>query len=247
MLQHHSATPLYAQVKESLVQQIASGEIQPDEKLPSERELCEIYKVSRLTIRQAMNDLKNEGMIYTAQGKGTYAGRLSKVKHGLSNIVGFNKSLLARGLKPKTKTLYTRLQTNPHAASFFRVPVETQLFNTGIVGFGNDEPMVFYDTYCLTEVGEKVSEIAAKVSGEEEAYTTHELYEAAGIHLEKAVQTLSAMTADGNLAQILSVAPGMAVLKLSSEVYQSGGEPLEFKNAYYKADQYSFHIVRNYV
>jgi GntR family transcriptional regulator len=68
----HSDVPLYRQVVTILRGQIADGHLRPGDKLPSEPELCEMYSVSRATIRQAMNELDRDGLIERAAGKGTF-------------------------------------------------------------------------------------------------------------------------------------------------------------------------------
>ena len=246
MTYNEPATPLYSQVKESLAQKIGSGEIRTNEKLPSERELCDIYNVSRLTIRQAMSELRNEGLVYSVQGKGTYAGK-PRIKHGLSTVVGFCQSLKSRGLTPRTQLLFQQMKAHSQAAAFFGIGADEPLFNTGILGFGNDEPLVFYDNYTARDVGERLGAALAKTKPEEMVNTTREYYEALGLRLDKSVQTLNAVNADAWLSKLLAVPAGTALLKITSEVYRQGGMPIEYKQAYYNANQYSFHIVRDYM
>lgn len=246
MTNHEPATPLYSQVKESLAYKIDSGEIKTNEKLPSERELCDIYSVSRLTIRQAMSELRNEGLVYSIQGKGTYAGK-PRIMHGLSTIVGFCRSLESRGLTPRTELAYRRMKPNPQAAAFLSRPADEPLFNTGMRGFGNEEPLVFYDNYTTGEIGGRLDKAFEQTRPEKMTSTTHEFYEQMGIRLEKAVQTLNAVNADALLAKMLVVPTGTALLKITSEIYRFGGHPIEFRHAYYNANQYSFHIVRSYM
>ena len=64
--------PRYQQIKDYLQQQIAANTYTPDEKLPSEKELCEQFKVSRITVRKALSELEESGTIYRVAGRGTY-------------------------------------------------------------------------------------------------------------------------------------------------------------------------------
>ena len=66
--------PLHHQIKESLTLQIASGQWRPEDEVPSEAELCRHYAVSRGTIRRALADLENQGLVERRQGKGTFCG-----------------------------------------------------------------------------------------------------------------------------------------------------------------------------
>jgi len=67
-----SAKPLYKQLKDVLKQKITAGEFKPGEALPGERQLMETYGVSRVTVRQAIAELVNEGLLYRQHGKGTF-------------------------------------------------------------------------------------------------------------------------------------------------------------------------------
>ena len=72
MIDKSSPIPVYFQLKNDLVKKIAKGVWKPGECIASERELCEIYSVSRMTIRQAIGELVQEGVLTRLKGKGTY-------------------------------------------------------------------------------------------------------------------------------------------------------------------------------
>src|SRR5579883_2549368 len=71
-LERSNPLPLYYQLKEVLRQQIRSGHLEPHAAIPSEPELVASYHVSRATVRQAMNELVHEGLLYRQHGKGTF-------------------------------------------------------------------------------------------------------------------------------------------------------------------------------
>ena len=68
----HSATPLYQQLVDSIKEQIQSGKIKEGDKLMTEQELSEVYNVSRITVRKAMELLSDEGIVVKKQGIGTF-------------------------------------------------------------------------------------------------------------------------------------------------------------------------------
>lgn len=79
-----SLTPLYQQVMDDIRQDIESARYRPNQKIPSEAELSEMYSVSRITIRRAVEELSNEGYLTKRQGKGTYVNRARLVRKTLS-------------------------------------------------------------------------------------------------------------------------------------------------------------------
>src|SRR6266446_8799083 len=81
----NSPLPRYYQLKEIMRERIRSGEWKPGDLIPSERELGEKYGISRMTARQAITDLVNEGLFYREQGKGTFVSR-HKITQQLINL-----------------------------------------------------------------------------------------------------------------------------------------------------------------
>ena len=80
--------PLYLQIKDTLKKQILEGKYAPYQKMPSESELMNSFSVSRITVRQALRDLHREGLIFTTQGKGTFASK-PKAMQEVQHLEGF--------------------------------------------------------------------------------------------------------------------------------------------------------------
>ena len=78
-LNYRDARPIYEQIKERLRQLILSGAIREGERMPSVRELAAEVAINPNTIMRAYRELESEGFVYSVQGKGTFAGRLSEV------------------------------------------------------------------------------------------------------------------------------------------------------------------------
>lgn len=76
-----SPIPIYYQIMEQLKTQIKNGELQPDMPLPSEREYAEQFGISRMTVRQALSNLVNEGLLYRLKGRGTLSASQKWNKH----------------------------------------------------------------------------------------------------------------------------------------------------------------------
>lgn len=93
-----------------LREQIKDGRLRPDDRLPSERDLSQKYGLSRMTVRQTLAELANEGHLYRVQGKGSFVAR-PKIDQGLSGLTGFTEDMLKRGVIPGTRVL--RIQEVP--------------------------------------------------------------------------------------------------------------------------------------
>lgn len=97
-------TPLHVQITDLLRKQINAHQLLPQSKLPSERELCEQYKVSRITVRKALTELTHEGLIHSIAGKGSYVA-VGKLQRILEPLKGFSNDILDRGMLVSSQVL----------------------------------------------------------------------------------------------------------------------------------------------
>ena len=96
MTNKQGQVPFHLDISEQLYQRIISGDYLPGAKLPSERELISEFQVSRITIRKAIANLVQQGLVITHQGKGVFVSDRHKVAYNLSNPLTFVTEDLAR-------------------------------------------------------------------------------------------------------------------------------------------------------
>lgn len=104
VLVRQSVEPLYRQLAAEILRQIESGELSPGAQLPSERELIERHRVSRITVRQAAAMLQSQGHLVARRGKGTYVAE-KVMTHELNGPKGFYEALRTDGVRPQTELL----------------------------------------------------------------------------------------------------------------------------------------------
>lgn len=101
--------PLYVKIKNYLLRQIRDGSFEENQRIPSEKELCEYFNVSRPTVRQATQELVNAGLLFRKRGKGTYVSQKPKVTKRLNDfqdlIKGFTERMVESGKKASSKVL----------------------------------------------------------------------------------------------------------------------------------------------
>ena len=100
----HSATPLYQQLVDSIKEQIQSGKIKEGDKLMTEQELSEVYNVSRITVRKAMELLSDEGIVVKKQGIGTFVAS-KKLNRVMENVSSFTESCERAGHKASAELI----------------------------------------------------------------------------------------------------------------------------------------------
>lgn len=97
-LARQDASPLYLQLKNSLMNAIFGGRFSPGEPVPTEKQLCEQYGVSRITVRRAISDLQEEGFLEKRHGKGTFVS-FRRMQTSLVDIAGFSETYTLQGYK----------------------------------------------------------------------------------------------------------------------------------------------------
>lgn len=237
--------PLYLQLKEIITKQIKEGHLKPGDKLSSERELCEQYNVSRITVRQALNELEKEGLVYRAHGKGTFVAK-PKVEQELFTITPFQNCLLNRGLKPKTKYLEHLILPNSYKISqILDIPLVEQVVQLTLLGLDDETAMAYYQSIFALDLGLRMEQLAAKASAQGESFTTFDLYKhIPELTLGTISQTIEASIADSFIAHILGIQKGSPIFIVESIVYTDQDKPVEKKTAIYRGDKYKFSVIR---
>ena len=103
-MDENSPTPLYKQVEDAIIKLIDDGEYKPGTRIPTEKELCDRFNVSRVTIRMALEPLAEQGILQRRTGKGTFVAE-KKLSRTLSTVMSFSDMCRMQGCKPGAKTL----------------------------------------------------------------------------------------------------------------------------------------------
>jgi len=112
-LDRQSLIPLYLQLKELLASQILSGQLQPGDALPSERQLCEEFELSRTTVREALRELGDEGLIRTVPSRGAFVEAPHFDLTIRVSLAGFTKDVRREEMVPSSRLLDASLIMSP--------------------------------------------------------------------------------------------------------------------------------------
>lgn len=240
MIEHNSSVPLYQQLADALAEEIRRGVYVPGSKLPSENTLCQAHRVSRITVRQAMNLLAQKNLIHSVHGKGSFV-KQPEIQHGLQQIVSFRKVLQEQGLEGYSRLLsFVDAAEDAEAVRLFSGPC----CRLELIGYANNKPIVFYCSHFQKPLGKKMLEVANRAETEGKAFSTYDLYGEIGQPVTRIEQQLRAKNADAALCEVMQLPKGKAVLVLQSCYYGEDNTLLEYKEAYYHSDIYSFHLHR---
>jgi len=232
----NSPVPRYHQLKEILRGRIRSGEWKPGDLIPSERELSETYRISRMTARQAITDLVNEGVFFREQGKGTFVTS-HKITQQLMRLTGFTEDISARGQRPSTKVIAATMSpADEVTAERLRVEVGYLVFYLQRLRLADDEPLAIERSQLNFKGCEGLLE------EDLEHHSLYQLLEAKyGLPLLEAEQELEAGLAGDQDAELLKIATGSSVLYTRRTTYTDRNQPIEYAKSVYCGTKYTFY------
>lgn len=140
--------PLYQQLKNILKGQIVSGALRVGDQLPSESELCTRYGVSRITVRQAIGSLVQEGLLYRRPGKGTFVTS-PKLRRRLPRLYSFSEDMRELGLEPSSQTLEQEvIEADERVTELLKLPDSDRRVTKLVrVRLANGEPILLERTF----------------------------------------------------------------------------------------------------
>jgi GntR family transcriptional regulator len=227
-----SPVPLHEQCRQLILNQIRQGELRPGDALPPERSLCEAHGLSRTTVRLAVLDLVQRGILQRVQGRGTFVTKRASPLD-LHHLTSFSEDMRARGRTPSAKVLFADLIT-PAASVASALNATGEVMYLKRLRYADAQVMGFHDTflpeaYRLTE---------ADLEQEGSLHTL--LARRYHLVLSTADETLEAGAATPEEAAHLKVPAGSPVLRIERLSYDAMGEPKEFCAMCYRADQYQY-------
>src|SRR6201996_4585268 len=151
-----SRSPLYERVESVLAGDIADGNLSPDTQLPSEDGLIARFKVSRTTVRKAVQNLVERGLIEIRRGKGTFVAQ-PKITQDLTELTGFVEDMQAMGRTPTARLVDKAVVAASEAVAHrLALPAGTQVMRIRRVRLADGVAMSFDETYLPLEIGEKI-------------------------------------------------------------------------------------------
>lgn len=227
----------YAKLYDSLIQLLQQMKARGENCLPSERELCESYRVSRITVRRALADLEKDGYIFRIQGKGAFIGD-EKFRQPLSALTSFTQDMQAQNQRSGAKILAMELlPAAGHVAEKLQVTAGETVVLLRRLRMLNDVPLAIENCYLPIKYGKAVLEF---MTDNMSLYSL--LQEKCGVIPVSADQYLEV----GPLllweqALFGDKVPPYAMCT-TRQAFDAKGQVVEYVEGKYRADRYSYHI-----
>lgn len=232
--------PKYYCVKHDIIEKINNEEFLLGQAIPSERELMEIYKVSRITIRRAVEELVHEGYLYKSQGQGTFV-KGEKYTQDLCLITSCTEQITKSGMTPRRLLIEQTLQpTDKKRQRLLELKEGDEVLKLARVYLADEEPVNYTITY-----------IAAKYFRGVEQYDFKDrsLYEVLkqeyGLKITKAKRYVEAVLASDEVCEHLDMEENDPVLLFTCVTYglvNGKDVPIETFKCFYRSDKFKFHI-----
>lgn len=235
---HDSPVPYYHQLKEWFREALSNGALQPSQRIPSEAEICQAFQISRTVVREALDDLVNEGVLYRRKGKGTFVAQPKIGESLVQKLTGFHQDMVDRGFNPVTRVLeQTVVVASKILGERLNLDNGGQVIKIDRLRFVHNEPIVFVTTYIPYN---------ACPGLERDDLTTQSLYAVLegkyGLEIARGRRTLEAIAANEQEAKLLEIRPGAPIVLLKSISYLKDGCPIEYYEARHRGDRSQFEV-----
>ena len=228
------AIPLYYQLETILRNKITSGDYSPDSPLPSEDALAEEYEVSRITVRQALSSLEQDGLVIRQRGKGTFVSENVNTLE-LPRFTGSIEDLILMGKRTKTKVIESSWIDPPDIIRQRLKVKDAKVLRIEKIRHIEGHPFSHVFNYLPPELGNKLPMGLVKSKP-----MLMILEDELGVRANEAEQSVEATIADVTDASLLDIRVGDPLLKAERTVYDVKGNPVEYVTVVYRADKYAF-------
>jgi len=231
--------PKYLQISAWLKELIQTGRYKKGEQLPSEIELAKMCEVNRNTLRQAIAELANQGLLRKEKGLGTFVTSPAAIslKHKLKQISSFRDDLSQIGVKEKTRLLKSAIEKAPApVAKTLLLGAGTKVVTTHRLRTGDGLPLIYEESFLPSHTFKNILNMDL----------TDSMYKIITSHfnivLARSEQSIRAVNLNQKIAGFLNLPVNTAGIFMESITFDEDNIPVEVLYSYYRGDKYVFEI-----
>lgn len=232
--------PKYFVIKKDILNKINEEIYRPDETIPPERELMEIYNVSRITVRKAIDELVSECHLYKVQGKGTYVKGHSRTT-GLSVVTSCTSEIRQQGFEPTRKVIYHEIEPcSKKVSRELEVEDGEPVLHIKRIYFADGEPVIHCENYIVLSYFPGLDK---NDLGDNSLYQLIE--EKYNIPIMDSVRYIEAVAAYEDVAESLDIAEGYPTLRFTGTtrgMINNRVTPFEYFDSNYITGKIRFRI-----
>lgn len=228
---------MYYQLMQVILDQIDAENWQPHQLLPTEKELCQTYKISRQTVRQALDGLEKDGVIYRIQGKGTYLAERRFENLLLDQLDGFADLMGAKNIPIKDVVIDKGIYpASPRIADVLNIPQGTDTIKIKRVRYVENKPYVIVSSYIRYDFCPWL------LDEYDETKSIYNMFRQHGLIIDKAERTLEPALANKEHEDFLDMKIGSPIHKMQSISFLEDGSPIEYFRAEMRGDKGKYKV-----
>jgi GntR family transcriptional regulator len=228
----------YQEIAEAIRNDIATRQLGPHSRLPSEPDLARRFRAARETVRRALALLQDDGIIYRRRAVGSFVAE-PRVDQALDQLFSFTEFMVYRGMKPGSRLLESAVEriADPESPVLHPLGLKpgAKVIHICRIRTGSGEPLVIASTW-LPE-----AQFRGFLDRDLRRHSVYEIMGQMGRKPTDAVQTIEAVTLDQKRAALLGVEPGAPAIRILRIGY-AHGLPVEYAVDYYRGDRTSFRV-----
>lgn len=230
MIDKNSPIPVYYQLKNDFIKKIANGTWKAGECISSERELCEIYGVSRMTIRQAIGELVQEGILTRKKGKGTF---VCEQKVNQKDMMSFTEMIKQSGRVLETKVVeFEIIDTPEDIQDIFILDKLYKITRKRIV----DNECIALETVYIPV------DYCGHVNKEMLEGSLYKILEQFGYLITNSNSSIVAVNVNDEIRNLLECEKDEPILKVISKTFTRADKLLFLEEAFYKSDKFTLQV-----
>jgi len=230
--------PLFTRIQEYIADLILTGKLTPETKIQSEREFSEDLGVSRMTVRKAITELVNEGLLERKHGSGTYVAK-PKITYDASEMVNYVQAMQRRNLANSSQLLeFSEMVASRRLAEILKLEIGNPIYRVSLLRFANRVPVILERGFFPCVRFPKLEDWDLEKSSTLDLLTS--VY---NIKPGQISQTIEAVAAVETVAQQLRVEEGFPLILLSRIMYNEGtDQPIVFSQDFLRSDYARVHF-----
>jgi GntR family transcriptional regulator len=230
---------LYYQLKMIIREKIERNEWKPNDKIPSEAFFCQHNEISAMTVRQAINALCDERVLYKVRGKGTFVAK-QRVNRDLSELSSLTEMLKGEGYTVRRKVLdLEKIPASKKIAEKLSIDTGDEVLKVERLMTIEEEPFYYEIGYLTSELCQGISK---KHLSDNSMFSFIE--NICGLNIDYAHLTMEFDGCNSKYGDMLKVREGSPVLYLEQTIYLVGDRPVHWVQAVTKGEKYRYTVIR---
>jgi DNA-binding GntR family transcriptional regulator len=229
-----SPVPLYHQLAEQLREAVASGELQPGDAFENELALTERLGLSRPTVRHAIQELVDLGLLVRRRGLGTTVA--NRRVHRRAELTSLYDDLRRSGARPRTEVLSITTEVNEDVAAALDLPGDTELLAVVRLRYSQDRPLALLRNWLPPEH-------AGVTADQLDRDGLYAVLRERGVRPVVAHQSISARPPTAAERRHLRLKPSEPVLTMTRAAFDASGRPVEYGDHSYRAQDYTMEVM----